>query len=88
MKVDMLLKQRNQTKPYLKGSFWDALTNGILTGISEVNGMGTILKKINVSFIVHFCLCKYSFSLDTFWKTSFIYTYTFVEQKKKIDIKV
>ena len=26
-----------------------------------------ILKKINVSFIVHFCLGKYSFSLDTFW---------------------
>ena len=30
---------------------------------------GTILKKINVSFIVHFCLGKYSFSLDTFYYT-------------------
>ena len=26
-----------------------------------------ILKKINVSFIVHFCLGKYSFSLNAFW---------------------
>ena len=26
-----------------------------------------ILKKINVLFIVHFCLGEYSFSIDTFW---------------------
>ena len=31
------------------------------------NDKETILKKINVSFIVHFCLGKYGFSLDTFW---------------------
>ena len=30
-----------------------------------MNAKGTILKKINVSFIVHFCLGKYSFSLNT-----------------------
>ena len=26
----------------------------------------SILKKINVSFNIHFCLSKYSFSFDTF----------------------
>ena len=33
---------------------------------------GTILKKINVSFIVHFCLGKYSLSPDVFL-THFVY---------------
>ena len=28
---------------------------------------GTVLKKINVSFIAHFYLGKYSFSLNIFW---------------------
>ena len=28
---------------------------------------GTILKKINVSFIVDFCLGEYRFRLNTFW---------------------
>ena len=28
----------------------------------------SILKKINVSFIIHFCHGKYNFSLDSFWK--------------------
>ena len=28
---------------------------------------GTIFKKINVLFIVHFCLDKYSFCFDIFW---------------------
>ena len=32
-----------------------------------MNANGDILKKINFSFIIHSCLCKYSFSLDTFW---------------------
>ena len=31
-----------------------------------LNAKGTILKKINVSFIIHYCLDKYNFSLDTF----------------------
>ena len=32
-----------------------------------LNIKGTIFKKINISFIVHFCHGKSSFSLDTFW---------------------
>ena len=35
---------------------------------------GQFGKKINFSFIVHFCLGKYSFSLDTFW-TCIVCTY-------------
>ena len=45
--------------------------------ISEMIAKRTFLKKINVSFIVHFCLGKYSFSLDTFW------TY-FISWKKEL----
>ena len=47
--------------------------------INPPNGKGTILQKINVSFIAHFCLGKYSFSLDTF-KTHFesIYLLTYL----------
>ena len=41
-------------------------TNGKLTGISVLNVKKTIPKKINVSFIVPFCLSKYRFSFDTF----------------------
>ena len=44
-------------------------TNGKLTGISILNAKGTILKKINVSFIVHFCIDKYSFNLYKFEHT-------------------
>ena len=36
------------------------------TGISMLNSKRTILKEINVSFIVHFRLGMYSFSPDTF----------------------
>ena len=35
-------------------------------GINVLNAKGTILKKINVSFSVHFCYGKYSSTLDTF----------------------
>ena len=53
--------------PYQKRSFNGAPTHGKLTGIIVLNARKTILKKINVSFIVHFCLSKYSLILDTFW---------------------
>ena len=43
------------------------LTSGELTGISMLNAKETIEKKMNVSFIVGFCLGKYSFSLNTSW---------------------
>ena len=38
----------------------------ILTNVSVLNDKGTILKKINVSSIVQFCLGKYGFCLDIF----------------------
>ena len=47
-------------------SFSGAFTNRKLNGISVLNAKGSILKKINISFIIHFCLDKYSFSQDTF----------------------
>ena len=43
-----------------------APTIGKFTGISVLNAKGAILNKINVSYIVSFCLGKYSFSLNTF----------------------
>ena len=39
---------------YLKIIFRSALTNGKLAGINNLNVKGTILKKINISFIVYF----------------------------------
>ena len=44
----------------------NALTGGKLNGISMLNAKGTIFKKINNAFIVHFCLGKYSFILLIF----------------------
>ena len=44
---------------YQKNRFRDALTNWKKLTT-------TILKKINVSFIVHFCLEEYSISLNNF----------------------
>ena len=41
------------------------MTNRQISGIIVLNVKGIILKKINASFIVHFYLGKYSFSLDT-----------------------
>ena len=49
-----------------KKDFQSASTKRKLTGIEMLNTKGNILKKINVSFIVHICLDDYSFSLDTF----------------------
>ena len=46
-----------------KEKFRGALTNENLTGISVLNTKETILKKINISFIVHFCLGKHDFRL-------------------------
>ena len=50
-------------KEYFRGD----LTNGKHTGINVLKAKRTILKKINVSFIVHFYLGKYSFSFHTFF---------------------
>ena len=47
-------------------SFRGASINRKLTGISVLKVKGSILKKINVSFIVHFCLGQYRSSLDIF----------------------
>ena len=41
-----------------------ALANRKLNGINVLNAKGTILKKINVLFSVHFCSGKYSFSFN------------------------
>ena len=50
-----------------KRSFSGDSTNGKVAGISVMNAKCTILKKMNVSFILHFCPGKYSLSLNTFW---------------------
>ena len=50
---------------YQKSTLIGVANHGKLSGISALNRR-TILNKINVSFIVHFCLGKYNFSLDPF----------------------
>ena len=42
---------------YQKKIFSGAPTNEKLTGISELNSKGYILRKIDISFILHFYLC-------------------------------
>ena len=42
-------------------------THEKLVGIGVLNTKGRILKKINVSFNVHYCLGKYGFSLNTYY---------------------
>ena len=49
---------------YQKRNCRGALINEKFTGISILNDKGTILKKMNVSFIVSFCLGKYNFNLN------------------------
>ena len=64
------IQLKHNFTPYQKCIFRGASTNGKLSGIRVLNAKkGTILKKINVSFIVHFWFGKYS--LVTFWKYSF-----------------
>ena len=46
---------------------------------ASVSGKGSILNKINVSFVVNSCLSKYNFSLDTFW-THILNTLCFIYQ--------
>ena len=46
--------------------------NRKLDRINVLNAKGSILMKINVSFIVRFILGKYDLSSDTFW-THFVY---------------
>ena len=48
-------------------NFRGASTNKKLTKISALNIKRIMLKKINVSFIVHFCFGQYNPSLDAFW---------------------
>ena len=48
-------------------------------GVLNVNGM--ILKNINISFTIHFCLGKYIFSHDTFWKIPHEIVYLFSNTK-------
>ena len=52
---------------YKNRRFDGVLTNEKLNGTNGLNAIGTISKKINVAFIDHFWLGKYSFSQDTFW---------------------
>ena len=65
---ELIHTKRNTTKwlyAYQK-SFRGASINRKLSGISVLNPKVTILKKINVSFMVDFCFCKYRFTLETF----------------------
>ena len=57
-----------------KEEFWDASTNGKLTGINVLNSKRIVLKKIYILFFVYFCRSKYSIALDTFW-TYNVYTW-------------
>ena len=59
--------KRNIKRTYQKKILRCVLTCRKLTGVSIFCTKGSILKKISVSFIVRFCLGKYSFSLYTFW---------------------
>ena len=47
----------------LKEEFQECFNQRKLTRISILNANGIILKKINASFVVHFCEGKYSFRL-------------------------
>ena len=58
------------------------LSNEKFAGISLWNTKGTILKKINASFTIHFCLCRYSLSFGNFEHTSNI-----IEIRPKLDVK-
>ena len=54
----------------LKGMYnWKINLNGKLPRIRVLNSKDTILKQINISFIVHFWLGKYSFSFLSFFYT-------------------
>ena len=57
-------------------SFKSASTYEKLSGRSVLNRKSTILKKINVLFIIHFCIGKYSINIDTSW-TYVIYSMQF-----------
>ena len=39
--------------------------NQLIENLVKLNTKGIILRKINISFTVHFCLSKYSFSLSS-----------------------
>ena len=63
LRMEKSLKiSRHRFTLYLRMSFRRASTSGKLTEISIMNAKGTILKQINVTFIVHFCLFNYSFT--------------------------
>ena len=55
-----------------KENFRGDLINEKFNWLRVLNAMGTILKKIIISVIVHFCFGKYSFIFVTFW-TDLIY---------------
>ena len=57
-------------------SFSEVLTNGKLTGISFLTVKETILKKINVSFIIHFLVN--TASVFIFLERTFYYKYYYV----------
>ena len=52
-----------------------------------LNAKEIILKKINVSFIVHFCLGNSRLSLDTFC-TRLVYIYIYTRHVKKVYIYI
>ena len=60
-----LKNKQNSLTPYQKMSLRGTSTNGKLTGIIVLNAKWNILKRINISFIVYFCLSKYSLSTNT-----------------------
>ena len=68
----------NSFTAFHKRHFGGALTNQKLTGMHMLNAVGFILKKISVSFIIH-----YSFHLDTFWNTTHTVLWKTLRRKSK-----
>ena len=74
MKIWRTLKEtwRCSFIQYQKRILRDASNDSKLAGVNALNAKGTILKTINVSYIVHLCLSKYSLNFDTFFIHSVI----------------
>ena len=66
-------KKKNYMASHHINSFRGASTNGKLDGTIMLYAKTTILKKINISFIVYFCLIKYSFSIFIFYDYKYFF---------------
>ena len=65
--ADVKRQLMTQLHTRLNEEFQKCFINGKLAGIIVLNLKWTILIKMNISFFIHFCFHKHSFSLNTFW---------------------